>query len=90
MKLSLDAINLHSPYIVQSIDESTYTFTTKFGVVYCVGFVHDESFMSDGAYQFFITNTSEKNVPRDINVSKTIQSLLQIFGIFLLYNLHIF
>ena len=76
MNLSLDAINNHSPYAVQKIDESTYTFTTKSGIVYCVGFVRDESFMSEGAYQFFINNTSGKNAPQDMNVSKTIQALI--------------
>ena len=41
LKLSIDAINLHSPYSLRLSEEGSFCFTTDEALVYEVGFIED-------------------------------------------------
>jgi hypothetical protein len=42
MRLSADRINRKSPYWVIQLDEMTFRFVTKNGIIYRVGFYQDQ------------------------------------------------
>ena len=80
MRLSVDKINENSPYWVIPLDEKTFRFITKNGIVYRVGFYQDPYFLKDRAYHFFIAN-EDKDVapPKDANVYKVITCVIEEF-----------
>ena len=51
--LNLRNINLHSPYMVGQTDEndSSFYFTTDFGLKYTISFMFENSFVQSGAFQ---------------------------------------
>ena len=79
MRLSVDNINQNSPYWVIQLDEMTFRFVTKNGVVYRVGFYKDPYFLGDRAYHFFIANESDVVTPKDGDVYKVITCVLEEF-----------
>lgn len=79
MRLSVDNINQTSPYWVIQLDDLTFRFVTKNGVVYRVGFYKDPYFLGDRAYHFFIANENEASTPKDIDVYKVITCVLEEF-----------
>ena len=79
MRLSVDNINQSSPYWVIQLDDMTFRFITKNGVVYRVGFYKDQYFLGDKAYHFFIANENEALTPKDVNVYKVITCVLEEF-----------
>ena len=79
MRLSVDNINLTSPYWVIQLDDMTFRFTTKNGVIYRVGFYKDQYFLGDKAYHFFISNETDVQPPKDVDVYKVITSVLEEF-----------
>lgn len=66
MRLSVDNINNKSPYWVIQLDDMTFRFVTKNGIVYRVGFYKDPYFLGDKAYHFFIANENESFTPKDV------------------------
>lgn len=79
MRLSVDNINRNSPYWVIQLDEMTFRFITKNGVVYRVGFYQDTYFLGDKAYHFFIANENDVAAPKDAGVYKVITCVLEEF-----------
>lgn len=79
MRLSVDNINLNSPYWVIQLDDMLFNFKTKNGVSYDVGFYKDEYLAREGVYHFFISNTNDEFAPRDLNVFKVISLVLEEF-----------
>ena len=79
MRLSVDNINKTSPYWVIQLDDMTFRFATKNGVVYRVGFYQDQYFLGDRAYHFFIDNVNNTLSPKDIDVYKVITSVIEEF-----------
>lgn len=79
MRLSVDNINQASPYWVIQLDDLTFRFVTKNGVVYRVGFYKDQYFLGDRAYHFFISNENKAITPRDIEVYKVITCVIEEF-----------
>ena len=77
--LSVDAINRRSPYKVEQAEENMFLFTTKYGILYSVGFVRDYSFMEEGLYQFFITNLSGRVGRVDKDVFETVSVIVEEF-----------
>ena len=65
MRLSADRINRKSPYWVIQLDELTFRFVTRNGIIYRVGFYKDQYFLGSRAYHFFIANDSDVNPPKD-------------------------
>ena len=77
MRLSVDNINSKSPYWVIQLDDITFRFVTKNGVVYRIGFYKDPYFLGDKAYHFFISNENESFAPKDIDVYRVITCVLE-------------
>ena len=51
MRLSADRINKKSPYWVIQLDELTFRFVTKNGILYRVGFYQDQYFLGASSYR---------------------------------------
>ena len=79
MRLSVDRINKKSPYWVIQLDELTFRFVTKNGILYRVGFYQDQYFLGSRAYHFFIANDSEASAPKDNDVFRVITCVLEEF-----------
>lgn len=79
MYLSAEAINEHAPYPVKQDDSSIFSFVTKQGIEYTVGFVPDTSFLEDGVYQFFLINAAGKSGGEDKNVFETVRAIIEEF-----------
>jgi len=79
MRLSVENINIASPYWVIQLDELTFRFITKNGVSYRVGFYKDPYFLGDKAYHFFISKEDDLLAPKDFDTYKTITSVLEEF-----------
>ncbi|MBQ9426291.1 MAG: hypothetical protein IJU36_01490 [Paludibacteraceae bacterium] len=79
MRLSVNNINQVSPYWVIQLDDLTFRFITKNGIVYRVGFRQDPYFLGERAYHFFISNDSEITAPKDVDVFKVITCVLEEF-----------
>ena len=79
MRLSADRINRKSPYWVIQLDEMTFRFKTRNGIIYRVGFYQDQYFLGNRAYHFFIANDSETNPPKDNDVFRVITCVLEEF-----------
>ena len=79
MRLSADRINKKSPYWVIQLDELTFRFVTKNGILYRVGFYQDQYFLGSRAYHFFIANDSESSAPKDGDVFRVITCVLEEF-----------
>lgn len=79
MRLSVDNINRSAPYWVIQLDDMTFRFVTKNGVVYRVGFYKDPYFLGDKAYHFFIANENNILAPKDVDVYKVITCVLEEF-----------
>lgn len=77
--ISLKAVNLRSPYKVKQEDENIFSFITKHGVVYSVGFVADVSFFDEGVYQFFINNLSGRTSRIDNGILETVRVIIEEF-----------
>jgi len=79
MRLSVENINRNSPYWVIQLDDMTFRFATKHGVIYRVGFNLDHYFLKEGAYHFFIANASNTFAPKDPDVFKVISLVIEEF-----------
>ena len=79
MRLSVDNINKKSPYWVIQLDDMTFRFVTKNGVVYRVGFYKDPYFLGEKAFHFFISNENNAITPKDIEVYKVITCVIEEF-----------
>ena len=79
MRLSADRINRKSPYWVIQLDELTFRFVTRNGIIYRVGFYKDQYFLGSRAYHFFIANDSDVNPPKDNDVFRVITCVLEEF-----------
>ena len=79
INLSAEIINLRAPYKVEQEDDSIFTFETKQGIVYNVGFVPDTSFIDKGLYQLFIINTSSRTSRVDRDVFETVRVIIEEF-----------
>ena len=77
--LSAEKINLRTPYRVKQVDDAVLCFTTKNGISYSVGFVHDVSIYENGVYQFFLINLSGRKGPKDENIFETIRVIIEEF-----------
>ena len=66
MRLSVDRINRESPYWVIQLDDMTFRFVTKNGIIYRVGFYKDQYFLGNRAYHFFISNDNNANPPKNV------------------------
>ena len=53
--LDISAINTNAPYSVWNVDEY-YFFRTKYGALYKIGFMPDDTIWDENAYQFLIVN----------------------------------
>ena len=77
--ISADAVNLHSSYKVKQESDNVFSFKTKHGIVYTVGFVADVSFFDEGVYQFFIINESGHTSRADKEVFETVRVIIEEF-----------
>ena len=80
INLSLLSINSRSPYQVQSGNGYSFSFRTRFGHTYEVGFTEDYMLSDDGlVFQFFITCLDTEHPPKDSKVRDTITIILEEF-----------
>ena len=77
--ISAEAVNLRSPYKVKQEDEMIFSFKTKHGIKYSVGFVADVSFFDEGVYQFFINNQSGRTSRVDRDIQETVRVIIEEF-----------
>ena len=62
--LDISAINTNAPYSVWNVDEY-YFFRTKYGALYKIGFMPDDTIWDENAYQFLIVNENNTTSPND-------------------------
>lgn len=74
--LSVERINRTSPYKVSEGSVGFVEFKTDSGVVYSVGFVPTDLFISAETYQFYLTNVNNKKSPRDVKLRNTIMAVV--------------
>lgn len=79
--LNLRNINLHSPYLVGKTDEndSSFYFTTDFGLKYTISFMFENSFVQSGAFQFCINVEGAGRSPGDIKLRQTVLAIIEEF-----------
>ena len=79
--LNLKSINLHSPYLVGQTEEndSSFYFTTDFGLKYTISFMHENSFVQSGAFQFCINVEGAGRSPGDIKLRQTVFAIIEEF-----------
>lgn len=75
--LSIDAINIHSPYIV-GFDGKAFFFVTANGITYRVDFELDSN-PHFTAYWFNLANPDHMKSPNDMNVGQTIICIIEEF-----------
>ena len=75
--LSIDVINLHSPYIV-GYDGKAFIFTTDSGIVYRVDFELDSNPYFT-AYWFNLANLENLKSPSDIKIAQTVICIIEEF-----------
>lgn len=79
-KLSLDAINAKSEYIVKmEADNGTYSFMTDNMAEIFISFEKDDILQSGIVYQFGISNPKGTKSPRDHKVRETILAIIEEF-----------
>lgn len=79
MMMLTENIQKCAPYIIYQVDSMAWTFTTDYGVSYKVGFEKEESIWQEGAYQFFITRTNNRNSPLDNKLKETVFAVIEEF-----------
>ncbi len=78
--INLERYNARSPYkATHAATEGFYEFTTDYGVIYSVGFMADDSIISQNAYQFIITNANNRPSPKDEKVKEAIIVMIDEF-----------
>ena len=79
--LSLQRINLHSPYLVGQPEEndSSFYFTTDFGLKYTISFMLEHSLVLSGGYQFCINVEGAGRSPGDIKLRQTVFAIIEEF-----------
>ena len=79
--LSLQRINLHSPYLVGQPEEndSSFYFETDFGLKYTISFMLEHSFVLSGGYQFCINVEGAGRSPGDIKLRQTVFAIIEEF-----------
>lgn len=79
--LNLKNINLHSHYLVGQTDEndSTFYFTTDYGLKYTISFMLEYSFLLSGGYQFCINVEGEGRSPGDTKLRQTVFAIIEEF-----------
>lgn len=79
LDLSINRINLTSPYKVENSGESSFVFVTDHGVKYEISFVIDYTLNIANSYQLCIDNVENRTQPRDIKVRDTIVEIIKEF-----------
>lgn len=80
IKLSLSSINQTAPYRVDSINGYSFSFRTRYGYLYEVGFTEDYMLSDDGCvFQFFIVCLDSEHPARDRQVKETVIAILEEF-----------
>jgi len=69
--LSLDYINMKSPYLVKRADDGDYVFQTTKGVIYGVGFIENDPLGGCETYQLSISNQNKVHASYDPEVKNT-------------------
>ena len=79
--LSLQRINLHSPYLVGQPEgnDSSFYFTTDFGLKYTISFMLEHSFVLSGGYQFCINVEGAGRSPGDMKLRQTVFAIIEEF-----------
>lgn len=75
--LSIDAINIHSPYIV-GFDGKAFIFVTDNGISYRVDFELDSNPFFK-AYWFNLANPDHTKSPNDVKIAQTVICILEEF-----------
>lgn len=76
--LDISAINTNAPYSVWNVDEY-YFFRTKYGALYKIGFMPDDTIWDENAYQFLIVNENNTTSPNDAHLKETVFCIIEGF-----------
>lgn len=79
LNLSLKKINARSPYVVSSVGEDAFSFTTDHGVNYELGFIEDHMLEIDKLYQFFLLTKNGVKPAKDYKILITVYAVLEEF-----------
>lgn len=79
MRLSVDAINEHSPLWVIQLDDMLFRFVTRNGIKYRAGFYPDRVFLEEGAYHFFLERVDRCNSAYDSDVLNVVVLIIEEF-----------
>ncbi len=77
--LSIESINLLSPYKVIQGENGTYSFVTDSSVEIFVCFEKDEILQTGESYQLGISNPKGTKSPRDLKIRQTILAIVSEF-----------
>lgn len=79
--LSLENINKHAPYGVRHRENNCYSFyfETDFGLKYTISFMHENSFVQSGAFQFCINVEGAGRSPGDVKLRQTVFTIIEEF-----------
>lgn len=76
--LNISAINTNAPYSVWNVGEY-YFFRTKYGALYKIGFMPDDTIWDENAYQFLIVNENNTTSPNDAHLKETVFCIIEGF-----------
>ena len=76
--LDISAINTNAPYSVWNVGEY-YFFRTKYGALYKIGFMPDDTIWDENAYQFLIVNENNTISPNDAHLKETVFCIIEGF-----------
>lgn len=79
LNLSLKKINSRSPYVVSSVGEDVFSFSTDYGVDYELGFIEDHMLEFDKLYQFFLLTKNDAKPVKDPKILVTVYAVLEEF-----------
>lgn len=79
LNLSLKKINSRSPYVVSSVGEDVFSFSTDYGVDYELGFIEDHMLEFDKLYQFFLLTKNGAKPVKDPKILVTVYAVLEEF-----------
>ena len=80
IRLSQHSINRTAPYRVDTSNGYSFSFKTRYGHLYEVGFTEDYMLSDDGlVFQFFITCLDADHPQKDNGVKETVMAILEEF-----------
>ena len=79
IELSLEKINLQSPYKVSYAPNGDFVFATNLGIHYLISFENETPLGGCDTFQFVIQKLDQQRSPHDAKVEQAILAILNVF-----------